>query len=195
MYPQQSQNIESDNMKNITELTIAEFMTLELIINTFKEDENKIYSEITKFIYGSLDVPKRDADATILSIYRLMEEKPDFVHRFKFNDIEYGFIPNLDEITTAEFIDLDEYMKEGKQLHKIAAFLYRPVIKSASDTYQIEKYEGTQKYAEVMRGVNYKIILGALVFFWNLRNSLLAVSDTFIKKSLKKNNQKMKKNS
>lgn len=173
-------------MKDLNNITIAEYMQLELIISTFKDDENTLYKKVIELIHGDNTVSKKIGDKTIQKVIEMINEKPDFIQRFIHNGVEYGFIPNLDEITTGEFIDLDDYMKEGKQLHRIASILYRPVIKSAGKTYQIEPYEGTQKYSTIMNDVNYKVILGALVFFCNLRNSLLNASDIFIKKQQKK---------
>lgn len=163
-------------------ITVEQFMRLQLIVDTYKEDENKLNGELVKYLYGTLDVPKKEADETLINVLNIINDKPDFIQRFEFDGVEYGFIPKLDDITVGEFIDLDQYIKEGKQLHKIAAILYRPVTKRNGKLYDIEKYEGTSKYADTMMKVNYKVILGALVFFWNLGNSLLKASLTYSQK-------------
>lgn len=170
-------------LKNIT---VEQFMRFQLIVDTYKEDENKLNTELIKYLYnGNLDIPKKEADKTLIDILQILNDKPDFIQRFEFDGIEYGFIPKLDDITVGEFIDLDEYVKDAKQLHKIAAILYRPVIKSNGKLYDIEKYEGTSKYADTMMKVDYKVILGAMVFFWNLGNSLLKNSVTYTQKVIK----------
>lgn len=178
----------------IENITIEQFMRLQLIVDTYKNDENKLNVELVRYLYGNLDIPKIEADKTLMEVLNILNDKPDFIHRFTFDGVEYGFIPNLNDITTGEFIDLDEYIKEGKQLHKIAAILYRPVTKRNGKLYDIEKYEGTSKYADTMMKVDYKVILGAMVFFWNLGNSLLESSVTFTEKTLKQTEKIMKEN-
>jgi hypothetical protein len=160
-------------------ITVEQFMRLQLIVDTYKDDENKLTSELVKYLYGNLDVPKKEADQTLLRVLDIINDSPDFIQCFEFNGVEYGFIPKLDDISVGEFIDLDQYIKEGKQLHKIAAILYRPVTKRYNKLYDIEKYEGTSKYADIMMKVDYKVVLGALVFFWNLSNSLLEATNTY----------------
>jgi hypothetical protein len=177
----------------IENITIEQFMRLQLIVDTYKDDDNKLNAELVRYLYGNLDVPKIEADRTLLEVMQILNDKPDFIHRFTYKGVEYGFIPNLNDITTGEFIDLDEYIKDGKQLHKIAAILYRPIIKSSGKLYDIEKYEGTSKYAEIMMGVDYKVVLGALVFFWNLGRSLLNHTNTYIQKETQKVSKMIKK--
>jgi len=158
---------------------------LQLIVDTYKEDDNKLNAELVRYLYGNLDVPKKEADKTLIDVLTIINSKPDFIQRFEFDGVEYGFIPKLDDISVGEFIDLDEYIKDAKQLHKIAAILYRPVTNRNGKLYDIEKYEGTSKYADTMMKVDYKVVLGALVFFWNLGNSLLQSSVTYTQKVIK----------
>jgi hypothetical protein len=167
-------------------ITVEQFMRLQLIVDTYKEDENKLNAELIRYLYGNLDVPKKEADQTLMNVLKIINDKPDFIQRFEYNGVEYGFIPKLDDISVGEFIDLDQYIKEGKQLHKIAAILYRPVTKRNGLNYDIEKYEGTSKYADIMMKVDYKVVLGALVFFYNLGNSLLKASAIYTQKAVEK---------
>ena len=167
---------------DLENITIEQYMYISLMVQTYKEDVDKLNAELIKYVYGDLDVSKKEADKTIQDLTGELMLEPDFVHRFEYQGVEYGFIPNLDEISTAEFIDLDDYIKEGSQLNKIAAILYRPITSSNKMLYQIEKYEGTSKYSEIMKGVNYKVAVGAVVFFCNLSKSLLKALDTYTQK-------------
>lgn len=176
----------------IDNITIEQFMLLQLASDTYQE-ENKLISEYVKILHGNLNIPKKEADKLLKDVMEILQAKPDFIHRFTFNGVEYGFIPNLNDISVGEFIDLDEYVKDGKQLHKIAAILYRPIIKSNGKLYEIEKYEGTAKYENIMKGVNCQVVLGALVFFYNLGNSLLSNTAIYIQKETKKMNKMKKK--
>jgi len=57
------------------------------------------------------------------------EEDTTYQQTFTFQEKNYGFIPNLNEITLGEYIDLDHFITDGvvKNLHKIIAILYRPL--------------------------------------------------------------------
>lgn len=168
-------------------LTIEQLMKINLLMTTFKDDDKKIASEVVKIIHGTLDIEQSLATQTMLEVNELLATEQDLTQRFTFDGIEYGFIPNLSKITAGEFIDLDNYMSEDpKQLHKICSILYRPVKSSFGRNYEIEKYEGTDKLADIMLKVDCKVALGALVFFYLLSKSLLNLTNTYIQKEMKK---------
>ena len=90
--------------------------------------------------------------------------------------VKYGFHPNLSEITTGEFADLDTYCKElNKNLHKVMAVLYRPVVKEKYGKYDIEKYKGAGERAELFKDkLPANVVNGAMVFFWTLGRDYLS---------------------
>jgi len=103
----------------------------------------------------------------------LFTDKNKFIQRFKLDSVDFGFIPNLDNMSAGEVIDLDSYISDWQQMHKAMAVLFRPVIKKLSDKYIIEKYEGSDKYSDQMRNMPVDIALGAMVFFWDLGKDLV----------------------
>ena len=52
------------------------------------------------------------------------------------------------------------------------AVLYRPITFRKGDLYLIEDYEGTDKYAGIMKDSPVNVALGAVVFFYRLGNVL-----------------------
>lgn len=97
-----------------------------------------------------------------------------FINRFKMGGVEFGFIPNLDDMTFGEYTDLDTYITDWEQMHKAMAVLYRPIKKKGlNDTYEIEKYNGSITYSDVMKHAPLDVVFGANVFFYNLGNELL----------------------
>jgi hypothetical protein len=58
-------------------------------------------------------------------------------------------------------------------MHQAMAVLFRPVTKSFSDRYLIEKYEGSDKYSDVLKDMPLDVALGAMVFFWDLGKDLV----------------------
>ena len=104
-----------------------------------------------------------------------------FEDRFTMDGIEYGFIPNLDEATTnelnelssAEYVDGSVHIGEVENYHKLMAVLFRPITGNDSfGNYQIENYKGTIKYANRMKRMPINIMLGAFGFFFHLSREL-----------------------
>jgi hypothetical protein len=104
-----------------------------------------------------------------------------FVQRFKMGGVEFGFIPNLEDISFGEYTDLDTYVTDWEQMHKAMAVLYRPIKKEGlNGTYEIEKYNGSITYSDVMLHAPLNVVLGANVFFYNLGNELLSSTMTYL---------------
>ena len=51
-----------------------------------------------------------DANKVVEVLNNMFEAKPDLTRRFKIGGVEYGMIPNLDDISLGEYIDLDTYI-------------------------------------------------------------------------------------
>lgn len=117
---------------------------------------------------------------------KLFSKNPPFKQRFKMGDIEYGFIPNLEQISWGEYIDAEKYLTSWENMHKAMAVLYRPIIKTNGDKYEIMEYTGTSEYSDLMKFTPVSIALGASVFFWTLGLELLeALGDYLEKETIK----------
>jgi hypothetical protein len=104
-----------------------------------------------------------------------------FINRFKLGGVEFGFIPDLEEMSFGEYTDLDTYIGDWDNMHKAMAVLYRPITKKGlNNTYEIEKYNGSITYCDVMKYAPLDVVLGANVFFYNLGNELLKSSMTYL---------------
>ena len=72
-------------------------------------------------------------------------DKEDFKKIFKFKNEKYGFCPNLSQISTGEYIDLETYCKKPiDNLHIIMSILYRPISFERGERYAIESYNPDQ---------------------------------------------------
>ena len=97
--------------------------------------------------------------------------------------IEYGFHPNLDDITLGEYADLEQFIKVGleENLANVMAVLYRPVVEKKNEVYTIEAYgEGFQIRAEQMKKMSAEQVQSALVFFYNLGKILWMISQSYL---------------
>jgi hypothetical protein len=107
----------------------------------------------------------------------------------------YGFIPELDNITYGEFVDLDGYLQDVQDLHKAMAVLYRPITNEVGNRYLIEPYEGSSKYSEQMKQAPMDVTMGATLFFWRLGNELLQAMLTSLENQSQKTNTQDNPNS
>lgn len=116
----------------------------------------------------------------------LFTKQPNLTRKFDIVGLEFGFIPNLEKITFAEYIDLDTYIADFDNMHKAMAVLYRPIVDKRKDTYSIEEYTGSDAYSEIMEHASMEVVIGARVFFWNLSNELLTAIPTYLEKEVSK---------
>jgi hypothetical protein len=107
-----------------------------------------------------------DMNEIIKILNELLEIKPDLINRFEMDDIAYGFIPVLEDISLGEYVDIENYMQDWDNMHKAMSVLYRPVASAHRDKYNIEEYDG--KETEVMKDMPLDICFSAVVFFYNL---------------------------
>lgn len=120
------------------------------------------------------------------SINSLFENVPEFKNRFELNGVEYGFIPNLEDITQGEYIDLDNYLPVNSDMNKAMAVMFRPIKQRFKDKYIIEDYAGSSLYAEKMLDAPLDVVLGARVFFYHLGNELLKSTLIYLEEKVPK---------
>jgi hypothetical protein len=103
----------------------------------------------------------------------MFNEKPSLKQKFTIGKQTFGFVPNLEDITFGEYVDLDNYMSSTSDLHKTMAVLYRPITNELGKRYDIEPYESAERYCETMKQAPMDVVLGATLFFYRLGNDLL----------------------
>ena len=162
-------------MEKLDEITLKQYQKW-LKIAEGKEDENFIKQKMIEIFCNIplkqvLQIKLSDVDIICQTINEVFEKKPVFKNRFVFNEIEFGFIPKLDDITLGEHIDLETYLNDFEYMHKAMSVLYRPITYKKKDQYLIEDYESSNKYN--LENISLDIALGASVFFWNLKKELL----------------------
>jgi hypothetical protein len=113
-------------------------------------------------------------------INTMFSEKPSLKTEFTLGEHTFGFIPNLEDITFGEYVDLDNYMSDVQELHKTMAVLYRPVTERVGRRYAIEPYESAGKYADLMKDAPMDAVMGASLFFYRLGNDLITATLTYL---------------
>jgi hypothetical protein len=108
----------------------------------------------------------KDVDGVVELLTEILNEKPQLVQRFKLGDVEYGFIPNLDDMSFGEYVDLDTYIGDWQNIHRAMAVLYRPIKDKRGDRYNIVPYEVVD--AEVYKNMPLDAAISSVLFFYRL---------------------------
>lgn len=107
------------------------------------------------------------------------KERPKFKDRFELDGVQYGFFPNWQDLSFAEYMDMDTISTKKEDelldfLHILAAIMYRPITNERSEhDFDIEKYDvKTMKIrAELFKNkLDVGVILAAQFFFINFAN-------------------------
>ena len=162
-------------LKNYQELLIKE--------NPDNDDMLKCILNINTKELGK--IKDKDVDNLLVIINKLFDKKHEFIPTFKMKGVLYGFIPKLDDITYGENKDVTSYINDWGNMHKAMAVLFRPVKQKQNSKYLIEDYEGSHKYSEMMKNMPLDVVLGAMVFFWNLTSALLNSIPNYLEKEIK----------
>ena len=124
----------------------------------------------------------------IVHFNELFSKENKLIQSFKLNGLEYGFIPKLDEMTFGEYVTLDTYMSDWKNIHKAMEVLYRPIKEKHGKDYNVVDYEDG---VYDMKQMPLDAALSSIVFFYNLSNELLKTTLNYLNKEGKKTIAKM----
>ena len=128
-------------------------------------------------------IPLKEVNEIIALLNEMFNAEYKLKPIFKLGNTNFGFIPNLDEISLGEFSDLDAYFGKWDKMHNAMAVLYRPVVEKYKDKYNIEDYNGSVTYCDVMKHMPMDVVMGAMVFFYNLSSELMISSLNYLEKN------------
>ena len=146
-------------------------------------DENFLASKMIEIFCGislkeAYTLKAKDVHRITGILADMFEQKPHIKTRFVLNGIEYGFIPNLDDMTLGEYVDLDTYLGKWQQVEKAMAVLYRPIINTYKNKYTIEEYKAEGQ--DVYKDMPMDIVLGSMLFFYRLGIDLSRVMTSYL---------------
>ena len=122
-----------------------------------------------------------DIQAITEILSEMFDSKPELVRRFKMKGVEYGFIPNLDEISLGEYIDIDTYLGDWDNIHRAMSVLYRPITKKYGEKYSIEQYEAGD--GEWMKDMPMDAVISSILFFYRLGIDLSQAMMNYLEES------------
>ena len=172
--------------------------TLETWLKLIEFETGSKTKEAEETIAALSDMPKqlikqlslRDVAIIMGKVAEIQAEQDSSLKRIiKIEGKEYGFHPNLDDITLGEYADLETFIKNGIEEHlpEVMAVLYRPVTeKTNSGVYTIEKYGGDLTIrADKMKMMSAEQVQSALRFFFVLGNVLSETLESSLMQMLK----------
>ena len=173
---------------NWSDITIGTYQKYLKIQEAKGSEKNKVIKSIALLCNTTPFVVKKMAYKDLLEIMDIVKKmidtepkKEDFRKVFTFNDEEYGFCPNLSNITTGEYIDLESYCKEPiVNLHIIMSILYRKITFKRNDRYAIEEYNPDEFKEELFKDCPMDIALNCLGFFLTLGEQLARTSHSYL---------------
>ena len=171
--------------QNLNEITIDKYIKAINIIEN-EDVELVVMLRLLNLFSGKsleqlVEYPLAELDKNYQQIAKVLNEKSKFQKTFFLDGKEYGFIPNLEQMKSGEYIDLTNNL--GKDILASMAVMYRPITRKFKDVYDIEKYKGTDD-KEIFKNAPISVYLGAQVFFWNLTNDLLKLIPQYLEKEL-----------
>ena len=176
--------VEINIPESLNDITLEQYQRFLSIEQPTNEDLLSCFLNINLEAINKINASK--FDEYVVTINGLFEVKQEHELRFVLNGVEFGFIPNLDVISYGENKDITTYVNDWQSMNKAMAVLYRPIKQQQGKKYLIEEYDGTSKYSELMKQMPLGIVMGSMLFFWNLTNELLNCIPSYLEKEMEK---------
>jgi len=186
------------NIKYHSDINIRTYLEYEKWFNNLtneqKIDENYIMYKTIQFFYNfPVDKYEKFTYEIVLHFYNhlvnILNMKEKLVQTFKLNGVEYGLVPNFDDITMGELIDLND-----NDIIKQMCILYRPILKKKGSKYTVIDYKADiSMYDSFKDNLSLNVYNGFVSFFLRIQLGFIHI----IQRSLEKEvdiPQEMKKN-
>jgi hypothetical protein len=177
--------IELNIPNELSEVTLDQYQRY-LKIQDKETDEKFLKTKMLEIfcvikLADTIKMRLKDVNAIVEILSEMFESKPALVKKFKMKGVEYGFIPNLDEISLGEYIDLDTYLGDWDNIHRAMAVLYRPIKQKYGERYNIEDYQVTD--GEVMKDMPMDAVISSVLFFYRLGIDLSEAMTNYLEDS------------
>lgn len=170
--------------ESLNEISLGQFMKYVPVTKDITDEVFLMEKTVELLCDVHLDVVRKlnynDVVQIVSQLNEVMNLKPEFQSTFFMNDVQYGFIPDIQDITFGEYIDLDTFLTDENNLNKAMAVLYRPIKSKVGDSYSIEDYDPSRE--KQMKQMPMGVALGSVFFFMNLNKELLANTMDYLTK-------------
>jgi len=164
---------------DLKDIKLSQYLRYLKVVKENQDDETFVCIQMVA-IFCNLSVadvmrlPVNDFAEIVELLAKVLDQKPQLVKTFKMNGTEFGFIPNLDKMTIGEHATIDSLLGTDENLSLLMSVMYRPITKKIYPFYSIEAYDGDESKAELFNDVRMDVVIGSILFFWNLSKELLS---------------------
>ena len=164
---------------SLNEVTLAQYQEFAKLDGKLEDTQDAtIQLKIVEIFCNVPEIVVRNMKATDIAevceiINTMFDTNHQVINRFKLDGVEYGFIPELDDISFGEYMDLDTFISDNDNLHRAANVLFRPIKHIRGHRYVIEDYDPDS--SETAKDFPLDAVLGAIVFFYSLGKDLSMV--------------------
>lgn len=162
---------------SLNEITLGDF---QMYWESEKTDVDKLtyILKLTPSTIGSLK--RKYFNELVEIIDNLLNSEVEFTQFITLGDVDFGFIPNFENISQAEFIDIDENISDISTLHTACAVMFRQIKERKGIKYSVVDYNPEYGFDEVMKHLPLGVALGSKVFFWTLGKELSLIIPSYL---------------
>lgn len=165
---------------NYNEITLEQYRKISALQETEKTDIHKVMGTI-RILTGMtenqlLSIGSKDIERIqkVLAWLNTPPQDLELQTTFTLDGVEYGVIPDIDNISVGEFADLETMCQDANEnLHEIMAIMYRPITRRVGSWYEVEAYKPTAQKAEAMLQAPFGVAVSLMVFFSSIENELV----------------------
>ena len=164
---------------SLNEITLAQYQEFaKLEANLDKTKDTAIQLKLVEIFCKVPEVVVRNMKATDIAeiceiINTMFDTEHQLINRFRLKGIHYGFIPELDDMSFGEYMDLDTFISDNDNLHRAVNVLFRPIEHKRGNRYKIK--DNNPDTSEIAKDFPLDAVLGAIVFFYSLGKDLSMV--------------------
>ena len=103
-------------------------------------------------------------------INKMFDVEHQLINRFQLGGQDFGFIPDLENISFGEYVDLDTFIGDTDNLHRAMNVLFRPIDLKQGSRYTLKDYDPDTN--ELAKDYPLDACFGAMVFFYALGKDL-----------------------
>jgi len=159
----------------LNEITLGQYQEFsKLDITKESEVQSKmieIFCKVPTNVVRSMKAKDITDICTIIN--NMFDVEHQMLNRFDLNGVKYGFIPDLENMSFGEYVDLDTFMGDNDNLHRAMNVLYRPIDLLQGQRYTLKEYD--PDINEEAKNYPLDACFGAMVFFYDLGKDLSTV--------------------
>jgi len=164
---------------SLNEITLGQYQEFAKLDGTLEDThDTAIQLKIVEIFCKVPEIVVRNMKATDIAevceiINTMFNTNHQLINKFSLGGVDYGFIPELDDMTFGEYMDLDTFIGDNDNLHRAVNVLFRPIEHKRGTRYTIKDYDAD--ISDNAKDFPLDVVLGAIVFFYSLGKDLSMV--------------------